>query len=86
MPCSAGRELKQMLINATNELAAANDAMADPAVLQAQRERRLQNAKRNHNWTSSTLLKHLASCSACRERQSAVRPAYKEVALPPLPR
>ncbi|CAN5464644.1 hypothetical protein BH10ACI4_BH10ACI4_21810 [soil metagenome] len=78
MPCSAGRELKQMLINATNELAEATDAMANPAVSRPLRERRLQNAQTNHTWTSSTLLSHLENCSACRERESALRPAYKE--------
>ncbi|MCU1321213.1 MAG: hypothetical protein JWM43_862 [Acidobacteriaceae bacterium] len=78
MPCSAGRELKQMLVNATNELAAATDAMADPAVSQPVRQRRLENARQNHTWTSSTLLTHLQNCSACRERESAIRPAYKD--------
>jgi hypothetical protein len=81
MPCSAGRELKQMLVNATNELVAANDAMADPNIPKAQRDRRLENANKNHAWTSSTLLEHLDRCSACRERESALRPAYKETIL-----
>jgi hypothetical protein len=78
MPCSAGRELKQMLVNATNEMASASEAMSDPTVPQDQRERRLQHAKNNHTWTSATLLEHLRSCSACRERESALRPAYRE--------
>ncbi len=81
MPCSAGRELKQMLVNATNELAEANDAMADANVPKAQRDRRLANANKNHAWTSSTLLEHLDRCSACRERESALRPAYKDIVL-----
>ena len=83
MPCSAGRELKQMLVNATNELASANDALGDPAVPAPQSERRFQNAKSNHTWTSATLLSHLSACSACRERQSALRPAYRDVVPTP---
>ena len=77
MPCSAGRELKQMLVNATNELAAATDAASDKTVPVDQRERRRKNATNNHAWTSSTLLNHLTTCSACRERESALRPAFK---------
>ena len=83
MPCSAGRELKQMLANAIIEYSAANEAMDDPAIPQPQRERRLQNAKKNHAWTSCTLLEHIERCSACRERESALRPAYKESVLNP---
>ncbi|WP_213806145.1 hypothetical protein [Granulicella sp. dw_53] len=77
MPCSAGRELKQMLVNATNEMAAATEALGDTSVAQAQRERRIENARKNQTWTSTTLLEHLERCSACRERESALRPAYK---------
>jgi len=77
MPCSAGRELKQMLVNATNELAAAGEAMSDTSVPQSQRERRLHNAKSNHTWTSTTLLHHLETCSACRERGSTILPAHR---------
>lgn len=78
MPCSCGRELKQMLVNATNEMAAASEAMSDTSVPQSQRQRRLQNAKNNHTWSSTVLFEHLQSCSACRARESAVRPAYRE--------
>jgi hypothetical protein len=78
MPCSAGRELKQMLVNATNELAAATaDAASEKTVPAKQHERRLQNAINNHAWTSSTLLNHLTTCTACRQRESALRPAFK---------
>jgi hypothetical protein len=85
MPCSSGRELKQMLSNAITEYAAANAAMDDESIPIQQRERRLENAKKNHTWTSATLLEHVDSCSACRERESALRPAYKEKLLnPPL--
>ena len=83
MPCSAGRELKQMLANAIVEYSAANEAMDDTTVPQAQRERRFQNAKNNHAWTSATLLEHIERCTACRERESALRPAYKETVLNP---
>jgi hypothetical protein len=83
MPCSAGRELKQMLANAITEYAAANEAMEDATIPQAQRERRFENAKKNHTWTSATLLEHIERCSACRERESALRPAYKETVLNP---
>ena len=82
MPCSAGRELKQMLVNATNEMASAYDSQEDASIPKEQRERRLKNAKDSHTWTSSTLLEHLQNCSACRERESALRPAYRE---PPSP-
>jgi hypothetical protein len=80
MPCSAGRELKQMLANATNEMAVATDALQDKSTDPQQSQRRLENARKNHAWTSSTLLEHLGRCSACRERESALRPAYKEPA------
>ncbi len=83
MPCSAGRELKQMLANAIIEYSAANEAMTDHTIPQDLRERRLQNAKKNHAWTSSTLLEHIERCTACRERESAMRPAYKETVLNP---
>jgi hypothetical protein len=78
MPCSCGRELKQMLVDATHEMAAASEAMSDPSIPQSQRERRLQNAKNNHTWTSTTLLEHIQRCSACRERESALHPAYRQ--------
>ena len=78
MPCSAGRELKQMLVNATNEMAAATDAVQDKTTDPQQSQKRLENARKNHTWTSSTLLEHLGRCSACRERESALRPAYKD--------
>jgi hypothetical protein len=83
MPCSAGRELKQMLANAIIELTAASEAMFDEAVPLHQRERRLRHAKENHTWTSTTLLEHVGRCSACRERESAFRPAYRETLLNP---
>jgi hypothetical protein len=83
MPCSAGRELKQMLANAITELTAATEAMDDPSVPVEQRERRLQHARKNNTWTSSTLLEHVERCVACRERESAMRPAYKEKLLNP---
>ena len=86
MPCSAGRELKQMLVNATNELAAAANAALDKAVPAEQSKRRLNNATSNHAWTSSTLLDHLTTCSACRQRESALRPAYREEVLVPIRR
>jgi hypothetical protein len=76
MPCSSGRELKQTLVNATNEMAAASEAMSDPSTPRSQRERRLQNAKNNHAWASTTLREHLERCAACRER--ALRPVYRE--------
>ena len=78
MPCSAGRELKQMLANAANEMAAASTALHDKSTDPQQSQRRLDNARKNHTWTSTTLLEHLERCSACRERESALRPAYKE--------
>jgi 7-cyano-7-deazaguanine synthase in queuosine biosynthesis len=78
MPCSAGRELKQMLVNATNEMAASADALHDKSADPQQSQKRLDNARKNHTWTSSTLLEHLGRCSACRERESALRPAYKD--------
>ena len=84
MPCSAGRELKQMLSNAITERASATDAMEDTSVSIEQRERRLYNAQKNHTWTSSTLLEHIERCTACRERESALRPAYKESVLNPI--
>jgi hypothetical protein len=83
MPCSAGRELKQMLANAIIEYSAANEAMDDTTIPQSLRERRLQNAKNNHTWTSSTLLEHIERCTACRERESALRPAYKQTVMNP---
>jgi hypothetical protein len=83
MPCSAGRELKQMLANAIIEYSAANEAMDDETIPLQLRERRLDNAKKNHTWTSATLLEHIERCTACRERESALRPAYKETVLNP---
>jgi hypothetical protein len=83
MPCSAGRELKQMLANAIVEYAAANEALDDDTIPQALRDRRFDNAKKNHTWTSATLLEHIERCTACRERESALRPAYKETVLNP---
>ena len=72
-----------MLANAIVEYSAANEAMDDDTVPLQQRERRLDNAKKNHTWTSSTLLEHIERCTACRERESALRPAYKETVLNP---
>ena len=72
-----------MLANAIIEYSAANEAMDDTTIPQDLRERRFQNAKNNHAWTSSTLLEHIERCTACRERESAMRPAYKETVLNP---
>ena len=83
MPCSAGRELKQMLANAIIELSAATEAMSDENVTIELRQRRITNAKSNHTWTTTTLLEHIDRCSACRERESALRPAYRETVLNP---
>jgi hypothetical protein len=83
MPCLAGRELKQKLAITTKELAAASEAMTDETIPLALRARRLHNAKENHSWTSDTLLEHAYRCSACRERESAFRPAYRETLLNP---
>ena len=77
MPCSGGRELKQMHANAITELAQATDSMTDESIPLTQREKRLHHAKDNHQWTSKTLLHHLETCVACRARESALRPAYK---------
>ena len=84
MPCSAGRELKQMLANAIIEHSAGNEAMDDETIPLELRERRLHNAKKNPTpRTSATLLEHIERCTACRERESALRPAYKETVLNP---
>ena len=77
MPCTGGRELKQMLANAVSELAEAKEALADETTALEQRERRVQNAEKNHAWTSKMLLEHLQTCAACRTRESALRPAVK---------
>jgi hypothetical protein len=77
MPCSGGRELKQMFANATDELGAARKAMADEAVLLVNREKRVRNAEENHKWTSATLIEHLNRCEACQSRESVMRPAYR---------
>jgi hypothetical protein len=77
MPCSGGRELKQMFANATTELASARVAMTDEAITHAHRQKRLQDAEANHKWTSAKLLEHLNTCTACQERQSAIRPAFR---------
>ncbi len=77
MPCSGGRELKQMFANATTELAAARIAMTDEAFPHAHRQKRLRDAESNHKWTSAKLLEHLNTCTACQERQSAIRPAFR---------
>jgi hypothetical protein len=67
-----------MHANATTELVHATESMIDESIPLAQRERRLHNARENHKWTSRTLLHHLDTCVACRARESALRPAYKE--------
>ena len=82
MPCSAGRELKQMLANAIVEYAAANEAMDDDTIPQQLRERRSTTPKEPH-LDLRTLLEHIERCTACRERESALRPAYKETVLNP---
>ena len=83
MPCLAGRELKQKLAITIKEVTAASEAMTDEAIPLALRVRRLQNAKENHSWTSDTLIEHAYRCSACRERESAFRPAYRDTLLNP---
>jgi hypothetical protein len=83
MPCLAGRELKQKLAITIKEVSAASEAMTDEAIPLALRVRRLQNAKENHSWTSDTLIEHAYRCSACRERESAFRPAYRDTLLNP---
>jgi hypothetical protein len=72
-----------MLANAIVEYSAANEAMDDDTIPLHLRERRFDNAKKNHTWTSATLLEHIERCTACRERESALRPAYKETVLNP---
>ncbi|MDE3105842.1 MAG: hypothetical protein KGK08_11760 [Acidobacteriota bacterium] len=65
-----------MHANANHELLLAQQAQQDDSIPQEQRDRRLRNAQANQKWTSDTLLKHLETCSACRTRESALRPAY----------
>jgi hypothetical protein len=72
-----------MLANTIKELASATDAMNNEAIPLPVRERRLLHAKENHTWTTDTLLEHAFRCSACRERESALRPAYKDTLLNP---
>ena len=72
-----------MLANAITELTAATEAMDDPSLPIEQRERRLQHARKNHTWTSNTLLEHVERCVACGERESAEGPAYNEILLNP---
>jgi hypothetical protein len=76
MPCSGGRELKQMFANATTELAAARGVQTDESLPLEHRKKRLRDAEANHKWTSAKLLDHLNTCTACQERQSAIRPAF----------
>jgi hypothetical protein len=72
MPCSAGRDLKQMLANAIHEMAAASEAMSNRDVSLELRERRLFYAKENHAWASTALYAHLETCSVCRTRQQTI--------------
>ena len=83
MPCQAGRELKQKLAITIKEVSSASQAMVDETIPLALRVRRLHNAKENHSWTSDTLIEHAYRCSACRERESAFRPAYRDTLLNP---
>ena len=77
MPCSGGRELKQMFANATTELAAARLALTDETIILVHRQKRLRDAESNHKWTSAKLLDHLNTCEACQARESAIRPAFR---------
>ena len=65
-----------MFANATTELTAARVVMADETIILAHRLKRLRDAEANHKWTSAKLLDHLNTCTACQERQSAIRPAF----------
>jgi hypothetical protein len=77
MPCSGGRELKQMFANATTELAGARLALTDETIILVHRQKRLRDAESNHKWTSAKLLDHLNTCEACQARESAIRPAFR---------
>lgn len=66
-----------MYANATTELAHSTEAVTDESIPVAQRQKRLHDAQENHKWTSKTLLHHLETCTACRARESALRPSYK---------